>query len=119
MVRDPRRNVVVDYLGTHQHLATDLSFEVDDAGGLVLRSHEQRFREGPADFRFPDLFTGSAYLRESYDDELQCFRIDVQVVNRRFGVLFGYRGRFTCRWVELADVGVPPSVLPLREEPRF
>ncbi len=36
---------VIDYLGTHQHLAVDLDLKVDD-GGLLLRSGEQRFYEG-------------------------------------------------------------------------
>ena len=29
---------IVDYLGTHQHLAVDLELSVDERGGLRLRS---------------------------------------------------------------------------------
>lgn len=118
MVYDAHRGRVVDYLGSHQHLATDLSLEVGDDGSLTIRSHEQRFYEGPVAFRFPRTFTGPAVLRESYDDEEQRFRIRVEVVNHRFGPLFGYRGTFTCRWRPVGPEGVPAALLPLREERR-
>lgn len=118
MVYDPRREVLIDYLGTHQHLATDLSFEVTGEGGLVIRSHEQRFYEGPVAFRFPELLTGTAELHESYDETAGRFRIAVVVSNPRFGPLFGYEGTFTCEFPELGADGaaVPASVKPLREE---
>jgi hypothetical protein len=59
---------VIDYLGTHQHLAVDLDLAVEDDGSLLLRSDAQRFYEGPVAFRFPMLFSGRAELRESFDD---------------------------------------------------
>jgi len=119
MVHDPTRNVIVDYLGSHQHLATDLSFQAGHDGSLSIRSHEQRFYEGPVGFRFPRLFTGSALLRESYDDQAGRFRIEVNVLNKRFGPLFGYRGTFQCSWVPIGPQGAPASLKPLREEPRL
>lgn len=118
MVLDPERRVIVDYLGTHQHLATPLSFEVTPNGGLVIRSREQIFQEGPLRFRFPDTLTGQAVLHERFDDSIDRFRIDVSVSNRRFGRLAGYRGTFTCTWPEIGDEGVPESVKPRREDPR-
>lgn len=119
MVYDPVRGRVVDYLGTHQHLAVDLELSVDRRGGLCIRSGEQRFREGRVDFRFPLALSGRAELHEWYDDERQQFGIRVRVSNRRFGPLFGYHGTFTVRYFGLTDVGVPGSVKPLREEARF
>ena len=77
MVFSPERGCIVDYLGTHQHLATDLHFEADEAGALVIRSGEHRFREGRLDVRVPDLIGGDAVVRESYDDEAGRFRIQV------------------------------------------
>ncbi|GAB2624128.1 DUF4166 domain-containing protein [Pseudactinotalea suaedae] len=120
MVYDRRRDVLVDYLGTHQHLATDLTFEVTEGGGLVIRSHEQRFYEGPLRFRFPAVLTGTAELHESYDEAVGRFRIRVEVSNPVLGPLFGYAGTFACRWPEVGPdgEGVPASVKPLREERR-
>jgi hypothetical protein len=43
MIYSKERGCIVDYLGTHQHLAVDIHLSVDDRGGLRLRSGAQRF----------------------------------------------------------------------------
>ncbi|MEV5601536.1 DUF4166 domain-containing protein [Streptomyces sp. NPDC052299] len=116
MVHSPERGCVVDYLGTHQHLATDLHLSVDDAGALVIRSGEHRFREGPVDARVPQLIGGDAVVRESYDDAADRFRIQVRVTNRRFGPLFGYEGSFTAEYAPAR--GIRQDLRPVREEAR-
>ncbi|WP_336049944.1 DUF4166 domain-containing protein [Streptomyces sp. CA2R101] len=118
MVFSPERGCVVDYLGTHQHLATDLHFTVDGSGALIIRSGEHRFREGPADVRVPDLIGGDAVVRESYDEAAGRFRIQVRVGNRRFGPLFGYEGSFTAEFVNATERGVRAGLRPVREEAR-
>jgi len=118
MVYSSRRGRVVDYLGTHQHLAVDLDLSVTDAGGLRLVSGEQRFYEGPLAFRFPQPLTGRAHLTEHFDEELGRYIIDLEVRNARFGLLFGYRGDFTCEFPALDGTGVPVTVKPYREERR-
>jgi hypothetical protein len=118
MIYSERRRRVVDYLGTHQHLAVDLDLSVDERGGLRIRSGEQRFYEGPVAFRFPLLFSGVADVCEWYDDALGRFRIEVEVHNRRWGPLFGYRGTFDVDWRPLAACGVATDVMPRREEHR-
>jgi hypothetical protein len=116
MIYSESRGCVVDYLGTHQHLAVDLDLQVTDSGGLQLTSGQQRFYEGPLAFRFPSLFSGAAYLTEHYDDERECFVIDLEVKNKVFGLLFGYRGEFRCEYPEGADA--PATTKPYREEQR-
>jgi len=118
MVHSRARGVIVDYLGTHQHLAVDIHCSVDDEGALCLRSGEQRFYEGRIAFRFPTLFTGVANVREWWDEDTQRFRIDVHVANRVFGPLFGYRGSFTVVESECTPSDIPLDVRPLREESR-
>lgn len=107
---------IVDYLGTHQHLAVDLDLTVDDTGALILTSDAQRFYEGPVAFRFPMLFSGRARLRESFDERTQTFRVDLEVHNHRFGFLFGYNGSFTCEWIPATDA--PERLKPKRHENR-
>ena len=107
---------IVDYLGTHQHLAVDLDLRVDDDGALLLTSGEQRFYEGPVGFRFPMLFSGRATLRERFDDRDGRFYVDMRVDNDRFGFLFGYRGSFECEWMPAS--GAPAHVIPRRHESR-
>lgn len=107
---------VLDYLGSHQHLAVDLDLAVDERGGLVLRSDAQRFYEGPIAFRFPMLFSGRATLHEWWSDDDEAFHVDLEVHNRVFGFLFGYRGTFTCEWVPATDA--PERLKPVRTELR-
>ena len=116
MIYSEDRGRIVDYLGTHQHLAVDLDLQVTDRGGLRLTSGEQRFYEGPVAFRFPMLFSGIAHLTEHYDEQRGCFVIDLEVRNRIFGLLFGYRGEFQCEFPEGTDA--PATVKPYREEAR-
>ncbi|MFI7081518.1 DUF4166 domain-containing protein [Micromonospora sp. NPDC049903] len=115
MVWSARRGVLVDYLGTHQHLAVDLHPSVDAAGGLTIRSGLQRFPNG---LTCPAALTGEARVREWYDDRADRFRIEVRVTNRRFGPLFGYEGSFTVDHVPSHRAPVPAAVRPLRENPR-
>ncbi|MES9524594.1 DUF4166 domain-containing protein [Streptomyces capoamus] len=118
MVLDPRGDRVLDYLGTHQHLASELHFHAEPDGSLLIRSGEHRFREGPVDVRVPELVGATAEVRESYDDAAGRFRIRVRVVNRWFGPLFGYEGSFTASYTDVRGRGVRPGLRPVREEAR-
>lgn len=118
MVYSERRGGIVDYMGTHEHLAVDLELGVDPRGGLRIRSGAQRFYEGRIAFTYPTALTGIADVCEWYDDAASCFRIEVDVNNPRFGPLFGYRGRFQAAWVATEPGVAPARILPLRQEPR-
>jgi hypothetical protein len=115
MIYADSRSKVVDYLGTHEHLAVDIDLAVDERGGLRLRSGEQRFYEGSVGFRFPLAASGVAEVREWFDDGDGKFHIDVHVSNKHFGPLFGYSGSFDVTWTEGQT---PPHVLPKRFERR-
>jgi Domain of unknown function (DUF4166) len=118
MIFSEERNRIVDFLGTHEHLAVDINLRVDEQGGLRLRSGAQRFYEGKVAFRFPMLFSGIADVHEWYDDDAQCFRIVVDVHNRVWGRLFGYRGRFQVVWKSVRQGEIPLDLLPKRQERR-
>ncbi|MFG1823260.1 DUF4166 domain-containing protein [Microbispora bryophytorum] len=118
MVHDPAKGIV-DYLGSHQHLAVDLDFQVDERGGLVIRSGGFRLHEGRLSCRLPALVTGTAVVRESYDDEAGEFRIGVTVSHPRLGPMFGYWGAFQVYYVDVTEHGVPATVMPRREEARL
>jgi hypothetical protein len=118
MIYSESRGCIVDYLGSHEHLAVDLELSVDADGGLRLRSGEQRFYEGRTGFRFPMMFSGVAEVREWYDEQAKRFRIVVDVRNRIWGRLFGYRGHFTVDWKPTPAHQIPSHVLPVRQERR-
>jgi hypothetical protein len=117
MVWSEARDCIVDYLGTHQHLAVDIALSVDpETLGLRLRSGAQRFYERRAGFSFPMWLSGIADVHEWFDDATDRYRISVDVSNARWGELFGYRGSFTVERVSLGDA--PASVKPRRVEAR-
>ena len=118
MVQSDARCRIVDYLGSHEHLAVDIGLSVDDEGGLRLRSGAQRFYEGRLGFSFPMLFSGTADVREWYDDSSQCFRIVVDVRNPVWGRLFGYRGSFNVEWRKVTPGRIPGHIVPRRQERR-
>ncbi|MER5905688.1 DUF4166 domain-containing protein [Streptomyces mirabilis] len=118
MVLSPKGDRVLDYLGTHQHLASDLHLRAEPDGSLLIRSGEHRFREGPVDVRVPELIGADAQVRESFDDSTGRFHIQVRVVNRHFGPLFGYEGSFRATYTDVRTRGVRPGLRPVREEAR-
>jgi hypothetical protein len=118
MIYSEQRGRIVDYLGTHQHLAVDIDLGVDERGGMHLRSGAQRFYEGPLAFDFPMIFSGNADVHEWFDDASDDFRISVRVANPVWGPLFGYEGRFRVDWVPCSSGDVPPDMRPRREEER-
>ena len=109
MIFSEQRSCIIDYLGTHQHLAVDIELSVDPTGGLRLRAGAQRFYEGPIGFSFPMLFSGVADVCEWYDDREQKFRIEVNVTNKAWGRLFGYKGSFQVEWRPIR----PPKFRPI------
>jgi hypothetical protein len=118
MIYSESRGCIVDYLGSHQHLAVDLDVSVDERGGMCIRSGAQRFYEGRIAFSFPLIFSGIAEVCEWYDDEAQKFRIQVEVTNQTWGRLFGYRGSFDVTYQKVEKDGIPDHVTPMREERR-
>lgn len=116
MIESASRKCIVDYLGTHQHLAVDIEVGVAENGGMMITSGAQRFYEGFVGFRFPMLFSGIANVREWFDDSRQQFGIEVNVSNKTWGPLFGYRGYFDVEWREVDEI--PGGIRPVREEIR-
>jgi hypothetical protein len=118
MIYSEERSCIIDYLGTHQHLAVDIELGVAPNGGLRLRSGAQRFYEGPFAFPFPLLLSGIADVCEWYDDAEQQFKIEVIVTNHVWGRLFGYKGSFQVDWQTVHPNEIPADISPHRTEPR-
>lgn len=118
MIFSEKRNKIIDYLGTHQHLAVEIDTAVSEHGGMRLRSGNQYFYEGVVGFRFPMLFSGYADVCEWFDEADDKYHIEVKVQNKVFGDLFGYNGTFEVEYIELAEGLIPYQVKPLREERR-
>lgn len=118
MIYSRQRQRIVDYLGTKQHLAVDLAVSAAPNGGIRIRSGDQRFYEGPLQFRFPSTFTGIAEVCEWYDDAEERYQIRVEVNNPLLGPVFRYRGSFQAHFIDMKSLSIPLDVRPLREECR-
>ncbi|MFD2672631.1 DUF4166 domain-containing protein [Marinicrinis sediminis] len=118
MIYSQQRGGIVDYLGTHQHLAVDIELSVNEKGGLHLVSTRQRWYEKWIGLSVPLLLSGTAEFQEWYDEETAHFRIKVKVSHPVFGPIFGYEGRFKLETKTLKGNEVPIHVKPVREERR-
>ncbi|MCW1969278.1 MAG: DUF4166 domain-containing protein [Anaerolineae bacterium] len=118
MIYSPQRACIVDYLGTHQHLAVDIHLSVDERGGLRIRSGQQRVYEHCLGFTFPPALSGIAEVCEWFDDATQHFCIEVSVQNPYFGKLFGYSGYFKANWYPVDHAVANAFIRPTREEVR-
>ena len=116
MVYDADRGCIVDYLGTHQHIAADLPCHVDEGGGMNFVSAEQRLNEGPLRIRIGRRLTGHATVREWWDDEIGRHRISVDVHNPILGNIISYRGTFDDDVVAIGRPNaIPSDAIPVRE----
>lgn len=118
MIYSEQRGKIIDYLGTHQHLAVEIEMKPTEAGGMGLKSGAQYFYEGKVAFWFPMLFSGYADVVESYDEATNKFHIEVIVRNRVFGPIFGYKGSFDVEYIQISEQDIPQHVKPVREERR-
>lgn len=97
MQLDEENNEILDYFGEPHLLVSTLNFHIDELGAMHISSKKQWFYMFGRKIPLPKLLYGEAKIVESYDEELQCFRIHVQVRNPLIGSLFSYKGTFVER----------------------
>ena len=91
--------------------------ELDGLGALCGRDNDEHAPVEDAKMTlrrgiFPQLFSGIADVCEQYYDAEREFKIEVNVANKVWGRLFGYKGRFRVDWVRPAEI--PADILPPR-----
>ncbi|WP_394940788.1 DUF4166 domain-containing protein [Psychromicrobium sp. YIM B11713] len=118
---------LVDYLGKHRRLVTDLTPSIAPDGALRAVSDHGRLFTRQLKLRLPAVVEAKAYALQWWDADAAQHRIQVKVIHRQLGVLLVYAGGFDYRLVrypahEAAAHGVPTSlphpVLPQRWEVR-
>jgi hypothetical protein len=119
VVAVPGAPSLIIYVGSHQHLAVEIRASVSDRGGVEFRTGRQRLMTPVGAFRFPLLLSAEAVVHEWYDEGSGQFRIDGRVRNRVLGDVFGSVGSFQSHLEPVPESGVPSSIRPLREEPRW
>ncbi|MEH6892558.1 DUF4166 domain-containing protein [Bacillus sp. JJ864] len=104
MYLNDKQNEIVDYFGEPHLLVSTLAFHVDSKGAMHISSKKQWFYLCGMKIPLPKFLYGQAKIVESYDDELECYRIHVQVQNPLLGPLFSYKGTFTERDTNLCEI---------------
>jgi hypothetical protein len=109
------RGTPILYAGTHQHLSVDLHFGVDDDGSMIVTTGNQRLFVGPFTIPFPRFLSGDAYVRESFNDALARFEVDVSIANPFWGEILGYKGSFDLKRISCTADEIPDGTVPIRE----
>jgi len=117
LVFSETRNRPIVFAGTHQHLSVDLEFTVDN-GDLALRTGAQRLFLPFFTLRFPEVLSGVAYVRESFNEQEGRFETDVDIRNAIFGTIFGYRGWFHLEMIDCSREDIPDDAFPVVESVR-
>jgi len=117
MIYSEQRQCIVDYLGTHQHLAVDIDLSVASNGGLCLRSGAQRFYEGRVGFSFPMLFRALPTLANGTTRQNTVFESKLWLETGPGDRCSAIRDISRLSGV-LSSGGVPQTLLPRRTEER-
>ncbi|WP_339745214.1 DUF4166 domain-containing protein [uncultured Rubinisphaera sp.] len=112
------RSTPILYAGTHQHLSVDLHFAVEKDGSLIVTTGKQRLFVGPFTIPFPRFFSGEAWVRESYNDDLAHFNVEVSIANTVWGKILGYQGSFDLKRISCSADEIPAGTIPIRENRR-
>ncbi|TDQ36381.1 DUF4166 domain-containing protein [Aureibacillus halotolerans] len=112
MMYSPSRQGIVDYLGIDQDLKTDIDISVLSNGGIRLSSGPLAFYKKRLKIPIPSFFSGHAEAEEWYDEKEETFHIKVEVKNKHYGTIFGYKGRFTIEYFSCAEDEIPAYARP-------
>lgn len=114
---DEERDCIVDALGTHRTLQTELRLTATPTGGLHIETGEQWVAYKDRFVAVPDPLRADVNVTERYDDDLDRFEIAVEISNPLVGFVFGYDGWFTVEYEEspgLRSEDAPANVGDLR-----
>ncbi|GAE29590.1 DUF4166 domain-containing protein [Halalkalibacter hemicellulosilyticus] len=115
MVYSENQRKVIDYLGSDQDLVTSLDIDVMSNGGIKLVSGPLFINREQKTMELPSLFSAKATAKEWFNDEQNRFHIEVDVQNRYFGTIFGYKGTFTVQYYDF-NGNLPSEVKPRKEK---
>ena len=118
LIYSDKRGQPIVYAGTHQHLADERLLSVDEDGSFILRTGAQRLYEWRIGIRFPLLFSGTANVRESFNDQLDRYEVSVVISHPIWGRIFGYDGWFRLQWQPCRREDIPSDAMASREECR-
>lgn len=90
---NPGRECITVFVGWRGLFAVDAHLEVTN-GALGLTFGEQWLRVGAKYVPIPSPLAAEVRLRDWYDDDRECYRIEASASNSIIGWFFGYHGQF-------------------------
>ena len=110
MQYDETHDCIVDALGTHRTLVTELQFAATDSGGLRIETGDQWAVVGDRAISIPNPLCADVTVDERYDDDRSRFEIAVDISNPLVGRVFAYDGWFTVEYETCSEL--PPEDAP-------
>lgn len=98
MQYDEGRDCIIDALGTHRTLRTELQFRAAPSGALHIETGDQWISWGQQTVLVPGPLRADMAVHERYDDDRDRFEIEVTVSNPFIGRVFAYDGWFTVEY---------------------
>lgn len=104
---DAEAGRLLDFLGTHGRIASELHPRVED-GALVVAGGRQWARLGNRYVPLPGPLAADVVVRDRYDERDEQYHVTATVENSLVGHMLGYRGTFTQE--QTADDGTPEEL---------
>lgn len=114
---DEARQCIVDSLGTHRRLCTELRPTATSTGGLHIETGEQWIALGHRTVPVPQFLRADVDVLERYDDDQDRFEIEVTISNPLIGHVFSYDGWFTVTYEDCPELRREDAPANLRSQP--
>lgn len=111
------RTRLVDYVGRHRNMVTDLNLSVTPEGRLRGVSEASRLFAGPLRIALPAVLDAKAYAEQWWDDAEGRHRIQVKVIQPQAGLVLVYAGSFDYRLRPYGSTSRARSFLPRYAQP--
>lgn len=108
---------LVDYVGRHRSMVTDLHLSVTAGGRLRGVSEAARLFIGPLRIPLPAALDAKAYAEQWWDDAEGRHRIQVKVIQPQAGLVLVYAGSFDYRLRPYSGASKARSFLPRYAQP--
>lgn len=108
---------LVDYVGRHRNMVTDLNLSVTPEGRLRGVSEAARLFVGPFRIALPAALDAKAYAEQWWDGAAGRHRIQVKVIQPQAGLVLVYAGSFDYRLRPYSGASRARSFLPRYAQP--
>jgi len=111
-----RKNHIVEYLGLDHSMIFEMGLMAEKDGAIKFTSGKQFIFMFGLKIPVLSFLRGDIELLEWYDDKEKKFYLDLKVVSKLFGPLFGFSGWFELEYIDFTGKQIPEKFKPTRFE---